>query len=1033
MLNVPRVGLVLRALWWRRGLTAAVLLVAVVTTTAAALGPLYSRAAGESILQDHLRGAGSTAGLHLHTEVPMASGAAYSRAAAAVPRPGSMRGYDRLIPGLYTAVGEGAVAAGGQTNVTTTLVWREGACQHLVIVSGHCPRRANEAIASQRTADSPFYGFKLGAGVSLSPPTQYGAPSPQPPPVRIVGVYRPVDTADPYWFGQPYFDAGIGSGEHADTVDALFVAKGEFLSAAPPAAFVEADFDYPLTRGAVRLRTVAAERAAVSHLLAIDTGAIKANSDLLGVLDAAARERHLAEVGTLLVTVQLTLLAWLVLFQVVSDAIEARGNEIAMAKLRGLSPAATVRFGLGEPVVLLAAAVPIGVLAAVGGTHVFAASVLVGGVPVVLPPSALLAALVAFAGGLVAAGLGGYRTLTRSVLDQWRRTDRSPGSGRLALAADLLVSTAALAGLVVLRAGHRAAAANDTAALLAPGLLVVAVGILGVRLLPLVCRWLARLTRASRRVAVFLAARQVARRPVGLRLAALLAVAAGLATFAVAGETVATGNRTARARAELGAARTATVQFDAGVDPVAATAKADPRGRWAMTAATWLPDGGESVVGTVLGVDASRLSAVGYPAAGGPSTAQIASAVGAAAVPAITITARKLRVHVSAAALAGDGRPYLQVNLRTPHTRFYNVDSGTIGPGAQTLTVPLACTAGCTLLGVTWNRPTDAANRQSGTITLTGMDVGDGARWTPLDLGLRAPGSWRAAVPQGQASDQVSVSAAGVEDHFTNQNGGYGGIVYAYAPSPIPTVATPRAIATGAGQPAPPQMLDSTQTTASFRVVSYATVLPGVLDNGVVMDVRYLINELPGFITEARWQVWLGPRAPPDALARLDAAGLHVENVRAENTRVTQLGRQGPGLALLLLLVCAVAGTVLAVGGAATSISASSRRRAYEIAALRAVGVRRRSLTRASVVEQLLVLGAAAVLGIPTGWLAARLAMPVIPEFGDHTPIAMDYTPRWVPTLLFAAFFVVLLTATAVIAARALIRVAVPARLREAE
>jgi hypothetical protein len=52
----------------------------------------------------------------------------------------------------------------------------------------------------------------------------------------------------------------------------------------------------------------------------------------------------------------------LVLFQIISDAIEARGNEIAMAKLRGLSPGSTIRFGLGEPVVLLAAAVPIGIL-----------------------------------------------------------------------------------------------------------------------------------------------------------------------------------------------------------------------------------------------------------------------------------------------------------------------------------------------------------------------------------------------------------------------------------------------------------------------------------------------------------------------------------------------------------------------------------------------------------------------------------------------------------------------------------------------
>jgi ABC-type antimicrobial peptide transport system permease subunit len=135
----------------------------------------------------------------------------------------------------------------------------------------------------------------------------------------------------------------------------------------------------------------------------------------------------------------------------------------------------------------------------------------------------------------------------------------------------------------------------------------------------------------------------------------------------------------------------------------------------------------------------------------------------------------------------------------------------------------------------------------------------------------------------------------------------------------------------------------------------------------------------------------------------------------------------------LLLLACAVAGAALAVGGTAISISASSRRRSYEIAALRAVGVSRRSLLRASVLEQLLLLGTGVVLGVPTGLIAARLAMPVIPEFADHTPITLDYSPRALPTLIFAGAFVVLLSVTAVIAARALIGIAVPARLREAE
>jgi putative ABC transport system permease protein len=1036
---VHRVALALRGLWWRRGLTAAVLAVAVVTTTSAALGPLYARAAAESILQDHLTSAGYTTGLRYVAQVDVGAKGAYARLSAQVPKAGAINGYDTVIPGLYTASGVGASPADGSGEVATHLVWRQGACQHLVIVSGRCPTGPNEGLISQRTVDAKIYRWRLGTRIDVGPLTlgdqaSSGA-APTPPPIRIVGTYRPIDTADPFWFAQDYFDGRASTTPNGpDTVDSVFVTESEFLSL-PAQSYAEADFDYPLTAGAVRIANVPAERAAVNQVLAAHPAdsPIAVQSGLPGVLTAAAHERHLVDVGTLLVTLQLALLAWLVLFQVVSDAIEARGNEIAMAKLRGHSPAATVRFGLGEPLALLLAAIPLGLLLALAVTRIFAAAVFVPGVPIVLTWAPVLTSLVAFAGGLIAAVLAGQRTLTRSVLDQWRRTTRSPGHGRLSILMDAVLAAAAGAGLVVLRGHHPSGASNDTAALLAPGLLVFAVAVIGVRLLPLVCRWLAGWTRGSRRVGLFLASRQVSRRPVGLRLAALLAVAVGLATFAVAGESVAQTNRSARAKAELGAHRVISIQYENGHDPVAAVRRADPDGTWAMAAATWLPDGGDSVAGTVLAVDSSRLAAVGYPAAGGPSPAELAALVGAASVPEIILRAPQLRVHVTASGLVAGASPAVQVNLRTPAQPFINVESGRLDTGSHVYSVALPCAAGCTFTGLTWYRPFGVTGPISGTAVVTGIDIGDGTTWTPLNAYLTRPGAWRANSPQGQASDRVSATAAGVQDTFASQNGGYGGIAYSYVPSPIPAVATPRAIVTGYGRPPIPEVIDGLQSVATFHIAAYAQVLPALLDNGVLMDTTFVQTELPAFAGEANWQVWLSPSAPQDAVARLTAAGLQLQSAQSEHARVIVLGRQGPALSLLLLLACAVAGAVLAVGGTAISISASSRRRSYEIAALQAVGVSRRSLLRASVLEQLLLLGTAVVLGVPTGLLAARLAMPVIPEFADTTPIALRYTPQVLPTLLFAAAFVVLLTATALLAAGALMRIAVPSRLREAE
>jgi putative ABC transport system permease protein len=1034
---VHRLRLLVRGLWWRRGLTLAVLAVAAVTTTAAALGPLYARAAAESILQDHLVQAGARTGLRVSGDVEPGVGdhyAALSRRAAGAAH---VPGYDRVIRGMFTPRGVAIYVPRAPLGaVNSYLLWRAGQCAQVVVVSGRCPTAAGEAMASERSVVGNFYNLHLGQRVQLSPVSVseyvFGTNPGTPKPLHVVGVYRPRNVAASFWFDQNYFGPHGAANDPKITIDPLLVTAGEFRTM-PPGNDVEADYDHLLTPSMVRLNDESTERRAMQRTLGTHLPGLHTSSGLLPVLGAADREHGLIDVGTLLVVLQLALLAWLVLFQVVSNAVEARGDEIAMAKLRGYGALPTLRFGLGEPITLLAIAVPLGLLAAIGVAHLFAAAVLVDGVPVLLPWSAVGAALLAFAGGLIAAALAAQRTLSRSVLDQWRHTERRPGRGWVALVVDVLLAAAAIAGVVVLRERHAAADSGDTTALLAPALLVFAVGIIGVRLLPPLCRRLATATRGTRWVGTFLAACQVARRPVGLRLAALLAVAVGLATFGVAGETVTSSNRAARADAEVGASRLASVQFAPGLDPVRATHRADPDGSWAMAAATWLPDGGNSVVGTVLGVDPDRLAAVGQPVRGGPGNRELARLITAPLVPPVTIHASAMRVTLTAADLHGDALPAVQLNLRDAQQPYLNVEGAAIKPGTHRYTLRTPCSSGCALRGLTWDRPISAERPLRGTITMTSLQVRTGTGWRPIDLRLATSSSWYQAKPEGQATDHVTVGSHGVVDTFSNRNGGYGGITYGADPSPIPAVATPGSMATDASAPKIPAMTDADSVTVQFHIQRFAPLLPQVLDNGLVMNVQYLEDELPAFASEATWYVWLGPGAPADYRTRLADSGLQVVGVRTLAGRADELARQAPALALLLLLACALAGAVLAVGGTAISISASSRRRSYELAALRVVGVSRPSLLRAGVIEQLLLLGTAVVLGVPAGYVAARLAMPIIPEFSDTTPVTQTYTPHAVPTVVFAAAFTVLLVLTAVVAAQALIRVAVPARLREAE
>lgn len=1034
---MDRVRLLLRGLWWRRGLTFAVLAVAVITTTAAALGPLYARAAAESILQDHLVQAGPKTGIRLAARIEPGLADGYSTAVQNAGQVGQVQGYHRLIHAMFTPNGVGIFVPRAPLGaVGSYLLWRQGQCGHVVVVKGRCPSAPDEAMASDRDVVGNVYNLHVGQRVALDTVVDgepvFGETIDTPHAVHIVGVYRPRDVSAPFWFGQNYFGGHATANPDVPQLDPLLVTRSEFLDL-PPGSTVEADFDHLLTPTDVRLANVSAERARVQHILGTHYRGISASSGLLPVLDAADREHRLIDVGTLLVILQLALLAWLVLFQVVSNAVEARGDEIAMAKLRGYRAWPTLRFGLGEPIALLAIAVPVGIVAAIGITHLFADAVLVGGIPIVVPWSTVWAALIAFAGGLLAAVLAAQRTLTRSVLDQWRHTDRRPGRGRLELVADVVLAAAAVTGVIVLRGSHTAADSQDTTALLAPALLVFAVGIIGVRILPLLCRRIAAATRGTRRIGTFLAACQVARRPVGLRLAALLAVAVGLATFGVAGETVASANRAARADAETGANQVLGVQFAPGLDPIAATHVADPAGRWAMIAATWLPDGGDTVVGTVLAVDPSRLAAVAEPVRGSVSNHVLAADITAADVPPVELHTRSVRVSITAAGLHGNRAPVLQLNFRSPREPYLNVEGAPIRSGKHTQVLKVPCATGCSLRGLTWDRPISARTQLSGTITLTDLAQRSEGGWKPISLQLGTKKSWYPETPQGQARDHVSVTSRGVVDRFGNNNGGYGGITYGTDPSPIPAVVTPGALATDASRAKVPAITDETAVSATFAVTRAVALLPQVLDDGVLYDVRYVEDELPAFASEATWSVWVGPHAPADYRQRLAKAGLQVVATSSRSTRASQLARQAPSLALLLLLTCALAGAVLAVGGTAISISASSRRRSYELAALRVVGVSRTALLRASILEQLLLLGTAVVLGVPTGYLAARLTMPIIPEFSDHTPVPLTFTPHTLPTALFALGFVALLVVTALIAARALIRIAVPARLREAE
>ena len=144
-------------------------------------------------------------------------------------------------------------------------------------------------------------------------------------------------------------------------------------------------------------------------------------------------------------------------------------------------------------------------------------------------------------------------------------------------------------------------------------------------------------------------------------------------------------------------------------------------------------------------------------------------------------------------------------------------------------------------------------------------------------------------------------------------------------------------------------------------------------------------------------------------------------------------GRQGPQLALLLFLAGASLAALLAGGGAALTLHLNGRRRTYELAAMLALGLRRRTLLASLYLEQGLLVLFGVVVGTASGLAAAALALPAIPEFSDApTAPPLRYDVQVGPVALSVGVAVLVLALTVVVSSASLVRSAHVDQLREA-
>lgn len=1024
---MSQLRLLLRALRWRAGAAVALFVVATVAVLAAAAGPLYLDTANDSVLHSTLVSHPASAdGITLIPNA--ASGVPIDNAEQALSAARRMGLYRWYHPGKlildqgFAVMGAGGITYGGD------LLSDPGQCHVLHFLQGSCPGPGQVAV-TKRTARA--LGVHLGS--SLTIPLKGGVP---PVKVRVTGIIALGNPHQTFWFGEEpsYFDfgppltCGIGA-TCLPLVDAMFTAPST-IAGLPE---VQPTDEFQLRVSRIHTTDLAAFRRAFDHFATYTAEVLRTpvETGLSAETGAAARESDLMQSIVIVVDLQLVLLALFVLFGLVARTAEAREKEVALAKLRGFGTWSVLLVGLLEPVAVLVVALPVGLVLAWLAMRL-AQPLLLPGAIITFQPLVLLAAVAAFAGGLVATAFGARRILTRRLSDELRAIE--PRSSNVARAAiDAAALALAIAGIVeLLAAGVLSGSQPNPVAAFAPGLVAVAVAVVGVRVLPWLCSFLVRWTRNSRWMATGLAVRQVVRRPTSLRQITVLAIATGLACFAVTGWAAAGINRTVRADFVLGAARVLTVDVPNSVNIEKAVDRADPTGRYAMAVMlSSIPSQ------KLLAVQVSRLQRVAYwpQDVSSTSEARIVHWLTPHLQPAMYLTGAEVRATITL-----DGTPNpppdLVFNLVNSGGHQGVADFGFLRPGTHTYLTPLpaACSGGCHVLNLEplWNPSQTGPQQVSYSLSLAGLDERSGPTggWRPATSRLADPRYWTPSAPGVAVSattDQGSPALKlRVEDSVNDTNPP--GVVPGALPTTISGVVTR---ANSVSDPRDASIEDFDGSSLNLDVPYQVSDLPQLGQVGFLVDLQTAIRGESAPPSQTVTQVWLAPGAPPSIARSLAAQGVRVTSVRTPGPDIRAMNHGGLALAYLFFLFAAGAAAVLAIGAAVFSVFMTSRRRAFELAVLRAIGISRATLLRSLLGEQLLVLGPGVVLGLGAGLLGALMALPSVPEFanpGGGPPVELVFAV--VPIVAMMVALVILLAVAAALASAATLRLAGWERLR---
>ncbi len=1041
--TVLSLQLAVRAMRWRGAASATVFVVALIGITAATVGPIYLRAVDETVLSQRMVTAPQTA-RDLRIDRQTSPGATHVNWHAAVGRLASEVTDRRYFdPPAYSE--QSPIQWRGLTTYATEFAAIDGLCRHVRVAAGKCisARSTRDTVVTLRTAAQQH--IRVGQVLDAMSADTSSAIS-----VRVVGIVVPLSPHGAYWRPWNYLSA-IGNvfDTRLPQLDAFFVSHS-MLDQLQYTVSETISANLRLRAGDVRiddlpriLFDISRVQQSAAHITSVSSGtAPTVASGLPRILSIIKQEMTLARTLVFLSTAQLVLLAIIILYAVVAGTAVATGHEVALAKLRGRSTRQVLGQGLAQTLILVALAAPCAALLAWLIVKLVAAHLLTGEVSIAFPISAVEVVAAATTASVFAAAVAARRIITSPVGALLRRgNDPSNGLVGLVLVDAATVALALAAIIELVAAGAVSSGKTNPVSAVTAVLLGAAIAIAVVRLLPIVSRVLVQRTRESSRLAIYLALRQITRRPAGARVIVLVGVALALATFALINWSVAASNRDARALNDAGASSVLTVSAGHSVtDLRTAVDRADPNGH-SMAAAVVQVDRSTPL----LAVDTKRFVGVGSWPSGNSSAGlhAILNNLVLQAPPPIDLTAAAVQFTLDITKLPRHG-PVLELAASLTGADHVSVTSefGTVrlGRHAYRADIGTLCAAPCRLTGLSLADKHATSQPSSDSAEIIGSIAAAEARstrsttWQPV-RGFGQPSRWR-------------VDQAGLV-HLTPIRGGlaftmqkpladdpWPGIVSADIPVNLPAV-----VASGtAGTYLGPAIHDITSFGFDSRSLTLnglhiAVSLPQLDRTGVMVDYgTVLAADSAGLSPATRFEVFLSPGAPADMAARLAKVGVHVLSNTHASTFRDRLDQSGPAYADGLFLIAAGVAVALAVGATVLAGVTTARRRSYELAALASAGARPRTLRLSVAVEQGILLVAGLVVGLSAGIIGARLALPSTPVFVDPTigPPIDHRLPIELLALLAGALGVVFI-ATSVVVARFVVRQANGGRLREAQ